>query len=308
MVKTVHGDFSGDTWEEFCQRCFKLKYGEEGYQEMKASLGDYGIEGFTRKGKAFQCYCPDVEYTSKVLYEKQRDKITKDLRKLETYEASLKDYLKEVKINEWIFVTPDFRGHQLIKHCKEKAEYYRGKGLSILAPNFDVLVHDIEFLAAQIPIVRGYKNEKIGIRGKKEADNKDITEWRNQEISLVQSAVRKHQLRLPPTIKNLNSKVDRLTDNSIKGFLNGTYIIRTWQDSYPEDYEKFEKLKSFIERKVSEKCMWPTDDNNGLYLEIETDLKAQIKDSFPYLEPLTIAKLSEFVMADWILRCPIDFE
>lgn len=60
-----------------------MKYEVEGYQEMSAHTdGDLGIEGFTRTGVVFQCYCPDEEYDSTKLYEHQRDKITKDLGKL----------------------------------------------------------------------------------------------------------------------------------------------------------------------------------------------------------------------------------
>lgn len=53
MYKTEHGDFNGTGWENFCQICFKMKYENEGYQEMPAWQGDLGIEGFTRTGITF---------------------------------------------------------------------------------------------------------------------------------------------------------------------------------------------------------------------------------------------------------------
>ena len=82
MLKTEYGSFNGDSWEKICQMSFKLKYESEVYFEVLASPGDYGIEGFTRSGKAFQCYCPDENYSSEILYNKQRDKITKGGEKL----------------------------------------------------------------------------------------------------------------------------------------------------------------------------------------------------------------------------------
>ncbi len=55
MYKTKFGPHNGDTWEGLCQQIFKKKYGEEGYQEMIASPGDFGIEGYTKiTGLAFQ--------------------------------------------------------------------------------------------------------------------------------------------------------------------------------------------------------------------------------------------------------------
>lgn len=82
MIKCKFGDFDGDSWEAFCQQCLILKFKNEGYQELYASNGDLGIEGFTRTGIVFQCYCPDDDYDPQTLYEKQRNKITQDLNKL----------------------------------------------------------------------------------------------------------------------------------------------------------------------------------------------------------------------------------
>ena len=115
MIKGKYSTYDGNSWEEFCQICLKLKFESEGYQELPAWQGDMGIEGFTRTGKVFQCYCPDDDYDPSTLYEKQRDKISKDLAKLEKNLAELKDYLKEVKIAAWIFLTPYYKnkGHMI---------------------------------------------------------------------------------------------------------------------------------------------------------------------------------------------------
>ena len=79
MFHTKFGAFNGDTWEDLCQLVLKRKHQNVGYQEMPASPGDYGIEGYTvTTGWAFQCYCPDKHYERTELYNKQRDKITED--------------------------------------------------------------------------------------------------------------------------------------------------------------------------------------------------------------------------------------
>jgi len=91
MFKTAYGVFNGNSWEDFCQQCFKIKYEKDGYQEMPATFkGDLGIEGYTRNGILFQCYCPDMEYDPAKLYEAQRDKVTKDLGKILINEKELK--------------------------------------------------------------------------------------------------------------------------------------------------------------------------------------------------------------------------
>lgn len=124
MLKCKYGTYDGNSWEKLCQVCLKMKFELEGYQELPAWKGDMGIEGFTRTGMVFQCYCPDEDYEPNTLYEKQRDKVTKDLRKLETYFNDLKGFLRDITISKWIFLTPMYKNKELVKHCHDKAEEY----------------------------------------------------------------------------------------------------------------------------------------------------------------------------------------
>jgi hypothetical protein len=308
MYKTEHGDFIGTTWEEFCQLCFKKKYETDGYQEMPAWQGDLGIEGFTRSGILFQCYCPDEEYSADILYEKQRDKITTDLKKIAENESELKAYLKDIKIKKWIFVTPGYKKKDIVRHCHDKAEEYRNSGLSILDPTFDVLIYDIGHFATEIPLVLDYKKQKIVINPLSQRTTTEIADWKTKEINLVDNAVRKHGQKLSESISNRDTKINKLTQLSIENFLNGNITVKIMQEKFPEDYEKFIRVVSLFERKVIEMCITNTGDNNDLYKKIENDLREKLKEAFSYIDANTIDQLTEQVLADWILRCPINFE
>lgn len=308
MYKTEHGNFNGTTWEEFCQICFKRKYESVGYQEMPAWQGDLGIEGFTRNGILFQCYCPDEEYAPDDLYIKQRDKITTDLKKLISNENELKHYLKSIKIKQWIFVTPGFKKKDIVKHCQEKADEYRKLNLSILDPDFDVLIYDIDFFAAEIPLVLDYRKQKIEINPLIEKSDSEIADWKSQEISLVENAIRKHGQRITDITLNRNKKINTLTQHSIEHFLNGNITVKIMQEKFPRDFEKFIRVVSLFEKKVVDICITNTGDNNLLYKQIEDDLKAKLREAFGYIDLITIDRLTEQVLADWILRCPINFE
>lgn len=308
MYKTPYGNFNGDSWEDFCQLCFKLKYESDGYQEMPAWQGDLGIEGFTRSGIFFQCYCPDTEYNPDKLYEVQRDKITTDLGKLITYEKELKAYLKSIKVTKWIFVTPEYKKKDLVKHCQDKAEEYRIINSCILAPDFDVLVHDIEFYSEQIPIFLNFREKKLDIDPKKKKSESEIADWKSKSISLVDNAIKKHKQRIPEKAINVDEKVNLLTQKSVSDFLNGDAMIRKWAEKYQDQYEKFQKVIDQFERKVEEKCAVADGNSNQLYNEIETELREKIKSSFNFLDDTMIDRLTSRVMADWILRCPISFE
>lgn len=307
MYTTDHGDFDGNSWEAFCQLCFKLKYEKEGYQELPAWQGDLGIEGYTRNGIVFQCYCPDENYNPDVLYSKQRDKITKDLGKLISNQKELKKYLGTNKIEKWIFVTPQYQNKELIRHCSDKADEYRKLNLDILSPNFDILVHDLDFFIEQIPLVLDGKGKKVDINHNDETSEKTLS-WKSSEIDLVDNANRKNSHRIPTAIQNRDMKIEKLTQITISNFLNGNITIEKLQQKFPDDYERLLRVITQFEKKVEELCLTNSSNSNELYGNIEKELKERIKNTFTYLNDTTIDKLTGQVLADWILRCPIDFQ
>ncbi|MEO7991592.1 MAG: hypothetical protein ABI663_18715 [Chryseolinea sp.] len=309
MFKTAYGVFNGNSWEDFCQQCFKKKHDADGYQEMPATFkGDLGIEGYTRTGILFQCYCPDMEYDPSKLYDAQRDKITKDLNKITLNQKELKAYLGTIKVCKWIFVTPGYSNKELVRHCREKAEEFRNMKLEILADDFDVLVHDIEFFSAEIPIVLNFRQEKLDIEAPQKKSPEEIADWKSKEISLVDNAIKKHGQRIPDKATNFDDRVNKLTQKSVSDFLNGDAMIRKWAEKYQDQYEKFQKVVDQFEKRIEEKCAVANGDNNQLYDEIEAELRVKIKLSFEFLDEAMIDRLTYRVMADWILRCPISFE
>ncbi|KAA5534925.1 hypothetical protein F0919_10015 [Taibaiella lutea] len=289
------------------QICFRLKYESEHYQPIPASSGDCGIEGFTKTGKVFQCYCPDNNITSTALYEKQRDKITRDLGKLSVYVDRLGRFLNGVKIKEWIFVTPEYRMNDLILHCNNKKKELLDSNLNIIDPSFQVLIHDIDNFIAQIPIALNSNAQKLTI-GPDITPVSAIITWREQEIDLVGNAIRKHNKRFSDNPPNLEDKVNQLTEATIKSYFDRESILRRWQNLHPQDYDRYLTLISQIEEEVTELCMFPTQNNNQLYLSFRTLVKERLKDNFAYLDETTITTLMNGAIADWLLRCPLDFE
>jgi hypothetical protein len=140
-MRVSFGHIGGNQWEEYCQKLFKLKYENQNYQEIPARYsGDLGLEGHTTTGKAFQCYCPDNDPTSKELYEGQRDKITDDIGKLIKNEFKLLKILGATKIKSWYLVTPKYENKDLLAHCKKKASHVLSKKCSHIAEGFDVFI------------------------------------------------------------------------------------------------------------------------------------------------------------------------
>lgn len=83
------------------------------------------------------------------------------MQKLQRYQEPLKKYFKDSKIKAWIFVTPEYRKKELVKHCRDKADEYQKLNLDILDPTFDVIIHDLGNFAKEIPVVLNHFNKAL---------------------------------------------------------------------------------------------------------------------------------------------------
>lgn len=307
MIKCKFGTFDGDSWEAFCQQCLILKFQNEGYQELYASNGDLGIEGFTRTGKVFQCYCPDDDYDPKTLYEKQRNKITHDLNKLIDPDRvkELKQYLHDIKIKQWIFLSPLIRRKDITDHCLNKRDEFRAKNLEYFDKEFDVLAYSEDYFTTEYATIKKANDEKIYITSDNDYSSK--TEWEEANIDLVNNAIRKNRKRLGAKAE-IEDSLNKLTDKTIKDYWDRDKILKEWKNICPHQYEKFEKIISDFEYDVEELCMTNEGTNETLFKDVKQRLKAKITNNFSELSEATIDKLTNGVTADWILRCPLDFD
>ncbi|WP_338766011.1 hypothetical protein WAF17_02845 [Bernardetia sp. ABR2-2B] len=310
MISTTYGDFDGATWEELCKICFIQKYQTQNttYVPVPATPGDSGIEGFTYSGKVFQCYCPNESYTSDELYKKQRDKITTDLNKLKSYERDLKEKIGEnMKINEWYFVTPSYRKNDIINHCRKKEEEVKKWKLSIIDnENFKVTPQDIAFLHPELRINLNSIDKKIKLNPKKDPLNEDILSYQKDTGALVNNLQRKQKKRLGKKIPE--PRLNIIIHNSIEDFLIGSSIIDSWQDLTSDDYENFKKIIAQEEKEIYDICASSDGDHKLTYKNIKERVEERLKEEFSTYELITIKNLANYVISDWLQRCPLNFD
>ncbi len=307
MIKTQFGDFDGDSWEEICQICFQLKYEEDGYQEMVAhTQGDLGIEGYTRDGKVFQCYCPKKNYSANELFEKQRNKITSDLGKLIAYRKEIKEYLGDIKIKRWYFITPFYLNKDIVKHCVKKAEEMRNYGLDILDPNFDVLINDIKFIAKEIPYALNLNNFKINVNLEKEITCEEVEYFKKSDVKGIDNLVRKSSA----LIKNPKFR-DKYIENQIKNYLIGKQKFDILDSNFKVTYEKILRLMTSFQDDVEDICMLESDESSANKIMKKLEDKYQqrlIEELGDSVELVLIDSIKRYSISDWLIRCPFVIE
>lgn len=193
-------DWDGMSWEEHCINLLRLRYRVPGQFERVPSgdQGDLGIEGFSHDGCAYQCYAPEGPLPIKDRYERQRDKLTEDLAKLEKNQRDFVRILGGVVIKTYVFMTPIHDSRRLNGHAKTKAEEVRAKSLPHCHPRFDVVIHTED----DYPVERA---ELISLGLKK---------WHLAPISVPDIAVQTFVDSNQSFVKTMDEKLSRIPNLS----------------------------------------------------------------------------------------------
>jgi hypothetical protein len=307
VFNTPYGPFDGPSWERLCQQVFKKKFAADGYQHIPATPGDFGLEGFTKTTSCgFQCYCPDKLYPDKELYEKQRDKITEDLGKLRKYEQDLKALLGPTKLRRWYLVTPIIAKNELVKHARTKEADVRAWNLSILDPDFEVIVQDADHYVAEIQELLLASGKALDFGGIPTT----LPQLGNRPEVYEENVLRKTKTRLQGRVaaEKLASRVADMHQRTLREFLDHDAHFRRINDTAPTVHSRLVKLINGYEAHVVETCSTWEGTPQQLTEKIRDGLTARIaKDLAPHIDEAEAAYIARLMVSRWIAVCELDY-
>jgi hypothetical protein len=307
VFHTAYGPFDGNSWERLCQLVFKRKFSDDGYIQIPATPGDYGLEGFTKTtGCGYQCYCPDKIYPAKDLYEKQRDKITTDLKKLLTNKADLLKILGPTKLRRWHLVTPVIAHNDLVKHAQTKEAEVRGWNLPILTPDFQVLIHDADHYATEIQDMQVAVGKALDFGGLPAA----LSELNDSSEVYEKNIMRKTRARLTHIgTDRLEAKVTRLHNKTLREFLDHGAHLKQINDTAPTVHSRLARLINGYEADIGETCDTWVGTPQELTEKIRVGLTERIvRELAPAIDETGAAQIARLIVARWIAVCEVDYE
>src|SRR4051794_37169387 len=108
-MSECYANWDGEGWQRHINLLLGLRFSPWSYQPIPDRVdGDYGLEGFSSDGVAFQCYAAEEPLSVEMLTEKQRDKITRDINKLCDNHQLLAGILGGVRIHTWVLMVPRY--------------------------------------------------------------------------------------------------------------------------------------------------------------------------------------------------------
>lgn len=307
VFQTDYGAFDGNGWERLCQLVFKRKFTADGYTQIPATPGDYGLEGFTKTtGCGFQCYCPDKTYPPRELYEKQRDKVTTDLKKLRTNEADLKKVLGATKLRRWHLVTPHIAHNDLVKHAQAKEAEVRGWNLSILEPDFQVLVHDGGHYAVEIQEMLAAAGQAMDFGGLATTLAPVDVGAAMYQANVERKTRARFEGRFPP--EKVQSLTERISKQTLKEFLEYDAHFRRINAEAPAVHSRLAKLINGYEAYVVEACATWEGSPQELTEKIRDGLAERItREMRPTITETDAMHIARLMVSRWIAVCEVDY-
>ncbi|MCS0016380.1 hypothetical protein NB596_20895 [Vibrio parahaemolyticus] len=291
-----------DEWESHANDLLKERYSSANYIPIPDhDKGDGGIEGFSLDGHAYQMYCPEeVENVSK-LYEKQRNKMTRDIGKFITNADKMSGFFGDLKIKRWILVVPSHKTKDLVAHATKKTLEVKAANLDYVDNNdFRVLIWDrSEFKKEETMLLQaGYATLKLNIS--------DIEE--HHVASFIEDTSTEFMSNLTTKLSKLNSTPSVVANG--KGLLTRKAIMsQNMLTELKEDYPEFHKAITSTKDKRAEEIFIEALDSSPESQSIayqKNVLRKKLENSAKLHED-NLDTIALGTVADWLMNCTLDF-
>ncbi|WP_437954792.1 hypothetical protein WME76_24855 [Sorangium sp. So ce119] len=280
----------------------KMRYALGDFQEVPdRHRGDFGIEGFSRDGRAYQCYAPLEPLATNARYENQRDKIATDIKKFIDNKDDLVKVFGPTKIARWVLAVPTFDSGPLVQHAEKKAAEVRAASLPYVASDFCIsIVTEDDFEAERAKLLRlGLEQLHIAPKVLQVSDTAD---WATQNSSLLGTLESK--LARVPTFTS--AKRGTLRERLLQHYLQGQDILDTLKNKYSDVFEAAIRTKGAREAFLETHCLMAEDTPQRLLSKTLEDFKRELM-KFEMMTEQMAEALAYEALADWLMRCPLDF-
>lgn len=294
---------SGDEWQEWATKLLSCHYGPTEFQRIPDhDRGDAGLEGFTRSdGHAYQAYGCEEPVSTSTRYEKQRNKITQDINKFLNNSAVLQRLLGSVQITRWALLVPYYDSKDIVAHAATKTTEVRSKGLSYVAPSFQVCIcQEDDFpVARDLLMNTGTRSLQVLSRS---PSAEEVATW--SAANQQPSAILAQKLGRLPTLKTDVQRAN-FQNKVLHWYLRGQEILEALR-LYPEVYAKVLEVKSHREEFLAAALVSGVPSPNILN-EAINEFRATLQREVRELHQFPSEALAYEAVSDWLLRCPLDF-
>ncbi|QCF26495.1 hypothetical protein [Hydrocarboniclastica marina] len=290
------------SWEAYFKDILRRFYGPSNMKDIPDSYGgDFGIECYSFSGHVFQCYLPEQISDKEKLTKLQKDKIRKDIQKFTVKNVKKFAQLFEgMQISRWILATPEYYDSDMAMYCSEKSGKVRKLGLSYVSPDFQILLQTESDYRTEVRALQRDSYQLLLNFSHVEEDM--AADWISQNLSFL----KKIDLKLPKIVDP--DKIDQMKSFLVQKYLGYQNLLDHLRVEWPDIHVTINALinnrRSYLEARFLTDCS----KQPGAVIQAEIQqLKDDISSEIPTLKKTDLELIKYGVIADWLIRCPLDF-
>src|SRR3989344_4813672 len=126
-VVAVAHQWNPDDWDSFALSLLQTRHGALNVHKIPANhLGDLGIDFYcTGEAVIYQCYAAEEPLDIVTRADRQKKKITTDLKKLVDGRDDVSKLFMGIPVKKWILLAPLHDSKEVNLHCSKKTEDLR---------------------------------------------------------------------------------------------------------------------------------------------------------------------------------------
>lgn len=293
--------WDGNEWQAHALRLVQVRHGAQNVQIVPDKVrGDAGLEFFTLDGCLYQCYAPEEVADVRKAASGMKAKASRDLKKLEKNKTVIASLLQSIKAKRWILLCPFLDDKQVIVFVRKLAEKLKLEQLEFLAEDFEALVHSQEDFTAEIKVLR---LRSLGPLVKAPAPTPDDVQAASEGILGLRLREKLQRAFPAESSEQRHNRIDAY----IRSLLARDNTLEALRVDHPILWERSKCCLDTEERRLVALGALQAQPTAQLAESLQR-IEQSLKQDLP--EDLSAAKLTEIslgTVADWLIRCPLDF-
>lgn len=289
-----------DDWQQTVNLWLRTRHLSDYQKVPDKHVGDFGIEGFSTDGNVYQAYAPDAMTTTLELYEKQRDKITKDISKFCANRTELAKMFGTMKVRRWILTVPSFDSALLVQHAATKTKEVLDLNLPYVAEDFRVLVFDEDDFAVERAKVLSAGLHQLQVNTVEPSI--DVVEtWTQTNATFVVTATEKLQTLVT------EPKREKFVHELARLYVRGETTLLALDNDYPTIANSARRIKAEREQTLEAESLISNAPSTARLGDVRQAFAVSLHDQIPGMSLEVAERLAWEATADWIFRCPLSF-
>lgn len=288
-------DLDGAAWERLCLRMLRGHYQADLIEVPAKVGGDRGLDAFTRSGIAYQCYAPQEPLSPEQRYLKLRDKMTGDVGKFIDNASDISTLLGPVEIRTWVLLTPQADDRRLVAHAMSTlTPRLREVALPYCTDDITVVVHTHQdYASAYVSLV----------------------EQRMAELVLPQPGPPNFSAVESEDVAAMRAKLEKVEGLDVAAFLQvllGYFL--TGRDHRAHIADHFTELDAdlserllALERRLEVEYRLIGEAPHRVLAQVIAEAEERVHETLPSLRETQRQALAYAQVAEWLMRCPLDF-